>query len=321
MAECVMLGTTRNRLGKGGEAMKRKRKFDLIPKAVLSGYYDDPVGEQIEREMERMRGRGTAADGMEVLDVKDMDTIQTAQTLCKPAWIPPAVVSAQEDGLRLLMKDLTSREPLYKNDDGTLSVIPKNHAGVDISGGMRSVPSVPSTVIPKAIVSSGQWYETKTGKELKQAEIEAVKRAFGSKLTPQYLPDGRMCWRLVAKPNIGDRFKTMTYHMLLAYDSDHPQSRFGSSVKCYLESPTIDELQQIVNKLSIYPKIIPHVLRDSSGKRYLCSSDKTDNHSSLSEGITSAVTSYLYAYRWLTIFEAGLRYPPLWEAFQQHGRV
>ena len=65
MAECVMLGTTRNRLGKGGEAMKRKRKFDLIPKAVLSGYYDDPVGEQIEREMERMRGRGTAAGGFQ----------------------------------------------------------------------------------------------------------------------------------------------------------------------------------------------------------------------------------------------------------------
>ena len=40
-----------------------------------------------------------------------------------------------------------------------------------------------------------------------------------------------------------------TYTLALVYDEDHPKLRYGSSVKAYPLSPTIDELQQMINRL------------------------------------------------------------------------
>ena len=141
-------------------------------------------------------------------------------------------------------------------------------------------------------------------------------------LEPKFMKDGRMYWVVNTTPNLGPGFKTMRYKLLLVYDSDHPRKRYGSSVRVYLISPSIEELQAIVNHLpDVSPKYIPHTLLDSSGTRYLCTADTSNVCADLSKGVTSAVTSYRFAYRWLMIFELGIRDPETWAKFQGHGEI
>ena len=114
------------------------------------------------------------------------------------------------------------------------------------------------------------------------------------------------------------------YDLMLIYDNDHPQVRYGSSVKSYLLSPTVDQLQDIVNRTSgVTPKKIPHLLPDGNGELYLCSADTRDVSTSLDSagGITSAATSLRFALRWLNIFEDGLIDPVIWGKFQRHGEI
>ena len=102
--------------------------------------------------------------------------------------------------------------------------------------------------------------------------------------------------------------------------------RYSSSVKPYLVSPTLGELQKIVNMLPHIPldadgkKLIPHTLTDNRGERYICSSDVADVHAE-DTCTTSAVTSFRFAYRWLMVFELAIRKPEAWKDFQAHGKI
>ena len=118
----------------------------------------------------------------------------------------------------------------------------------------------------------------------------------------------------------------MTDTMKLVYDPDHPKVRYSSSVKPYLVSPTLGELQKIVNMLPHIPldadgkKLIPHTLTDNRGERYICSSDVADVHAE-DTCTTSSVTSFRFAYRWLMVFELAIRKPEAWKDFQAHGKI
>ena len=146
-------------------------------------------------------------------------------------------------------------------------------------------------------------------------------------LQPKFMNDGRMYWVVNTKPNLGRdengrEYNTMKYKLLLVYDADHPKVRYGSSVKVYPVSPSIDELQSYVNRLpGVTPKNVPHTLVDSTGARYLCTADTSNVSDDITRGITSAVTSYRFAVRWLTIFELGIRDPKTWAKFQRHGEI
>ena len=118
----------------------------------------------------------------------------------------------------------------------------------------------------------------------------------------------------------------MTYTMKLVYDPDHPKVRYSSSVKPYLVSPTLGELQKNRQHAAAHSagcgrqKLIPHTLTDNRGERYICSSDVADVHAE-DTCTTSAVTSFRFAYRWLMVFELAIRKPEAWKDFQAHGKI
>lgn len=164
-----------------------------------------------------------------------------------------------------------------------------------------------------------QWYES--NRDLFEAEIAAM-NDFKPDARFYFLDDGRMYWIVRFCPIVAGR-RTRPYRLMLVYDPDHPKARYGTSVRAYLVTPTLDELQQIVNRMpSVSPKNIPHTLPDGSGGRYLCSSHYTDVKTDLGgEGVTSAATSLRFAMRWVTIFELGLLDPVTWKLFQGHGKI
>lgn len=176
-------------------------------------------------------------------------------------------------------------------------------------------------IIPKAVVSANsQWYER--NKDLFEAEIVAMHDFKPSAKYGYFKDDGRMYWSVQFTPTIAGK-KTRTYNLALVYDEDHPKARYGSSVKAYLLSPTVEDLQKIVNKTQgITDKSIPHLLRDGKGELYLCSADTTNCKDNLNAGgITSAATSLRFAMRWINIFELGLIDPITWEKFHKHGEI
>ena len=177
-------------------------------------------------------------------------------------------------------------------------------------------------VIPKSKLAAPQWYQTNPA--LYQAEIAAWRKEMKNPtLQPKFMPDGRMYWTVKCRPNIGPEFNTLEYTLLLIYDADHPSCRYGSSVKVYLLKPSLTELESLVKKIpGLSPKYIPHTISDGSGERYLCTSRVSDTSDNFSTGATSAVTSYRYAYNWLTVFEGAIRDPQgLWKDFHNHGVV
>ena len=234
----------------------------------------------------------------------------------KKEIIPHTVVSAPEKDT---VGDLI--EQLHKEDETK----PENNSNAEEKTDFK--PESKKSIIPKTVVSSPtqQWY--KTNKALYNAEVAAMRREFNDpNMQPHFMPDGRMYWLVKTRPNLGRGFNTMTYTVKLVYDPDHPKVRYSSSVKPYLVSPTLGELQKIVNMLPHIPldadgkKLIPHTLTDNRGERYICSSDLADVHAD-GTCTTSAVTSFRFAYRWLMVFELAIRKPEAWKDFQAHGKI
>ena len=235
----------------------------------------------------------------------------------KKEIIPHTVVSAPEkDTVGDLIEQLHKEpEPLPEEQHEEKAETPEKTDGK-------------KSIIPKTIVSAPvqqQWY--KTNKALYNAEIAAMRKEFNDpNMQPHFMSDGRMYWLVKTRPNLGRGFNTMTYTMKLVYDPDHPKVRYSSSVKPYLVSPTLGELQKIVNMLPHIPldadgkKLIPHTLTDNRGERYICSSDVADVHAE-DTCTTSAVTSFRFAYRWLMVFELAIRKPEAWKGFQAHGKI
>lgn len=247
----------------------------------------------------------------------------------KKSIIPKTVVSAAKSELDRVYDLLTSGEDLQMNPDGTLSPAsaPKKRAKPAPGSEPKAPVKTKKEIIPHTVVSAPvqQWY--KTNKALYDAEVAAMRKEFNDpNMQPHFMSDGRMYWLVKTRPNLGRGFNTMTYTMKLVYDPDHPKVRYSSSVKPYLVSPTLGELQKIVNMLPHIPldadgkKLIPHTLTDNRGERYICSSDVADVHAE-DTCTTSAVTSFRFAYRWLMVFELAIRKPEAWKDFQAHGKI
>ena len=277
-----------------------------IPGAAVSA---DTVGDLINQ----MRGESNASSSAE----NETAAENTSNQPEKKSIIPPSVLSA--DGELDKLRDLlTSGRDLEIDSGGRIVDAGNscNHTAAENSSNQAKAKA-----IPEAVLSAAQWYET--NKDLYNAEIAAMRKEFNNpNLQPKFMDDGRMYWVVTAKPNLGREYTTMKYKLLLVYDADHPKVRYGSSVKVYPVNPSINELQSYVNRLpSVTPKNIPHTLVDSTGARYLCTADTTNVSDDITRGITSAVTSYRFAFRWLTIFELGIRDPATWAKFQRHGEI
>lgn len=302
--------------------MKDSGKKSIIPKTVVSA---------AKSELDRVYDLLTSGEDLQMNPDGTLSPASAPKKRAKPApgsepkapvktkkeIIPHTVVSAPEkDTVGDLIEQLHKEpEPLPEEQPEEKAETPEKTDGK-------------KSIIPKTIVSAPvqqQWY--KTNKALYNAEVAAMRKEFNDpNMQPHFMSDGRMYWLVKTRPNLGRGFNTMTYTMKLVYDPDHPKVRYSSSVKPYLVSPTLGELQKIVNMLPHIPldadgkKLIPHTLTDNRGERYICSSDVADVHA---EGTctTSAVTSFRFAYRWLMVFELAIRKPEAWKDFQAHGKI
>lgn len=302
--------------------MKDSGKKSIIPKTVVSA---------AKSELDRVYDLLTSGEDLQMNPDGTLSPASAPKKRAKPApgsepkapvktkkeIIPHTVVSAPEkDTVGDLIEQLHKEpEPLPEEQPEEKAETPEKTDGK-------------KSIIPKTIVSAPvqqQWY--KTNKALYNAEVAAMRKEFNDpNMQPHFMSDGRMYWLVKTRPNLGRGFNTMTYTMKLVYDPDHPKVRYSSSVKPYLVSPTLGELQKIVNMLPHIPldadgkKLIPHTLTDNRGERYICSSDVADVHAE-NTCTTSAVTSFRFAYRWLMVFELAIRKPEAWKDFQAHGKI
>lgn len=289
-----------------GESFKPE-KTSVVPKGIVS---TDPEIERMRNILDSEDGGIIFPDGT-IHSATDYPSSNTADG--KPKTVPKAIVSLPNtDGTSVQdllneMREDTSSENSTDTPDAIMEDKPEK-----------------TNIVPKAIVSSPQWYISNP--ELLNAEKAAMYDFQGNRASFSILRDGRACWRVHCQPVIARRPKSAcrAYDIALIYDEDHPNVRYGSSVKAYLLKPTIQDLQEIVNRTpGVYPKNIPHLLRDQNNELYLCSADKSDVSASLDskKGVTSAATSLRFALRWINIFELGLLDPITWGKFQQHGQI
>jgi hypothetical protein len=135
------------------------------------------------------------------------------------------------------------------------------------------------------LASSFFWYENDP--VLYQAEMDAMSRYF-----PQFqlekLSDGRLAWhgRVTPVP------QGIDWHLQAIYENNHPHNNtYGGSIKVYSISPDIDELAAELGES------IPHVLPDSKGNHYICTSEKKDFKAS-AEHSTTAASALGWATKW-----------------------
>lgn len=303
-------------------------KAAYIPHAALKA----------DSELDRLREMLSGGQPIEINTDGQFSPLDTKDKP-KAVTIPKGVTSADTDTVGDLIAQLRGEDapakPTYDPKDGKIT-IPKGVTSADTVGDLinqlrgeeapqpdQSAPESKKDkiTIPKGVTSAPQWYET--NKDLYNAEVAAMRAEMNDpNLQPKFLPDGRMYWVISCRPNLGPGYKTMTYKLLLIYDPNHPRVCYGSSVHVYLAGPTLPDLQKIVNALpNVTPKLIPHTLPDDEGGRYLCTVGTEDVSADLNRGVTSAVTSFRFAYRWLTVFELGIRDPKTWAKFQRHGEI
>jgi len=189
-------------------------------------------------------------------------------------------------------------------------------------------------MIPPGKVAA-QWYETNPA--LKPPEIMAMRKTLHNpSLEPKYKPDGRMYWEVAVPISAVPGIQTKLFRLELVYDADHPACRYGTSIKIYPKSPSMDEMDRDFNKVLAYwaakctdpdekrklrPQPTPHTLPDANKKRYLCSARISDTSASLESGMTTAATSLRYGYRWLTVYQASLYHRPTLMDFLDHDKI
>ena len=220
-------------------------------------------------------------------------------------WIPgPVVAGSVEDQIAAMREMLTSTDPNREVQVTGTGVIVNPEAPSSLG------TNEPISVIPGPVVAA-QWYEENPA--LQQAEIQAM-LAFHPTAKYGFLNDGRMYWQIRIRPDILGERKDWTF--LAVYDSDHPQRRWGGSVKFYPVSPNYEEMKARVERSSVEPKHIPHMLHDDENQLYLCS-----QHRDLVEAgrmVTSASTCLRNVIYWVNMFEWGLLDQAIWSEFQIH---
>ncbi|MDR0839712.1 MAG: hypothetical protein LBN99_08765 [Oscillospiraceae bacterium] len=275
-----------------------KRTFDkLVPRTV--------VADEAE-EIARMRSLLTS-DSPALID--NDGTITLPDSSSRPGEsdkiVPKTTVANEADEIARMRSLLTSDSPALIDNDGTITLPDSS-----------SRPGENDKIVPKTTVAAEQWYNT--NRRLLEAEIAAMEDFIPNPRQRKrgFLEDGKMYWQVAVGPKVAGRQRTWV--LLMVYDSDHPQVRWGGSVKVYPVSPNINEMQQLVNNSRITPKTIPHLLSGPGGL-YMCSAHTSDVHAG--EQITSAAQCLRFAMRWINVFELGLRDQKTWTLFNGHGQI
>ena len=229
--------------------------------------------------------------------------------------VPKATVAAGDRSVEEAIAQMrrTLRDGNVRvNSDGTIYNPSAQSQQSSIDNGEQFKP------VPKATVAA-QWYETNP--DLQVAEIAAMKD-----IKPDaewgYLPNGQMYWDIHLRP-VGVDGHARDWTLLAVYDSDHPQQRWGGSVKFYPVSPNYDEMMSLVRAHDRYPPRIPHLITARSGQLYMCTQhqDRIQAGRHVGELVSTAATGLRYAMRWIGIYELGLIDQATWDMFQGEGRI
>lgn len=109
------------------------------------------------------------------------------------------------------------------------------------------------------------------------------------------LDDGRLCWIGTLNPR---EKNGGTWTLMAVYDNNHPHnSTYGGSIKVYSVQPDLNELYKEAGRL-------PHVMKDSYGKLYMCTARQKDID--VGDLTTSAAKSLGWAAKWIFICEGWL---------------
>lgn len=241
--------------------------------------------------------------------------------------VEKAVVAAGNDVSDMitnLRKILAEGDDLEVNQDGTIRnpFDPSSENSVSRGNGFKPVEKAVVAVDEKAVdekdVVTVEWYQSNP--KLQELEIKAM-----MDIKPDtkwgYMPDGKMYWTIRLQPVVVGKRKDWTF--LAIYDSDHPQQRWGGSVKYYPVKPNYGEMLAMLQKAYPGTASVPHTLRDEKNNIYICTQDQDLIHASHEKGglVTSAASCLRFAMRWVTVFELSLIDPKTWELFQQHGKI
>jgi hypothetical protein len=206
---------------------------------------------------------------------------------------------ALEQDRKELRRRLLNGESVSVGQGGTL-MVPKK----DQSSELR-----PSIVVPPGkLAASFYWYENDP--QLYNLEVEAMTRPASpfKHFQLQREKDGRLSWVGTVNPGMSSG-KHQSYVLQAVYDNNHPHNdSYGGSVKIYMVDPDLEEMRKI--------KPIPHLLPDSAGSLYICTSRKEDVK--IGRVITSAASHLGWAVRWLSILELYLDDKVTYDEFSQH---
>lgn len=318
-------------------------KAKTVPKAIVSVPEN---GRSIRDLINEMRGENASGGDDEVSTDFEIETEpQTQDTPKKTSVVPKGIVSARS--VSELINEMRSDGNVEEKFDGVEDFRDISTDDSENCANDETQTASNPKIVPKTVVSTGQWYERNP--ELLRAEKAAMYDYKGNEAKFHIMDDGKASWIVSSRPRVPCKSKcancTMQnckkrcvspnvnargvmcrkYNLLLVYDNDHPQVRYGSSVKTIPLSPSIGDLQEIVNRTpGVTDKRIPHLLSDPESKQmYLCSADTQNVSANLDSagGITSAATSLRFALRWINIFELGLIDPVTWGKFQRHGEI
>ena len=296
-------GTTQNSLSGGG--------FKPVDKAVVAADTSDAIA-NLRKTLESDDQTYVNSDGT-VYNPGDPETSQDSLSGGGFKPVDKAVVAADTaNAIADLRRTLESEDQTYVNSDGTIynPSDPQTAQSSLSGGGFKPVD--------KAVVAATQWYRQNPA--LQQAEIKAMQE-IKPDAKYDFLPNGKMYWKVRLRPVICGNRKDWT--ILLVYDEDHPQIRWGGSLKAYPVRPNIDEMQAMLNRSHVTPKSIPHLLTDDESQLYMCTQHTDNIHAGQRKGekVTTAAACLRYAMRWITVFELGLIDPTTWSKFQSHGEI
>ena len=286
--------------------------FKPVDKAIVATSDTADAIANLRRTLESDNQTYVNSDGT-VYNPGDPETVQNSLSGGGFKPVDKAVVASSDpaDAIANLRQTLESDNQTYVNSDGTI-YNPGDPATTQNSlsgGGFKPVD--------KAVVAA-QWY--KQNSALQRAEIQAM---LDIKQDAKYnfLPNEKMYWTVRLRPVICGKRKDWT--ILMVYDEDHPQVRWGGSLKVYPVKPNIDEMQALVDRAFVSPKTIPHLLRDDDQQLYMCTQHTDNVHAGRNRGekVTTAAACLRFAMRWITVFELGLIDQTTWSKFQAHGEI
>ena len=291
--------------------------FKPVDKAVVAADGNSPADAIAALRNQLAEGGNTVINPDGATELSG-DSVNEDSSVNNPGGFKPvdkAVVAADDnstaDAIAALRNQLAGGGETMVNQDGTVLNPADPMSASSLANGDGFKP------VDKAVVAT-EWYQTNP--QLQKLEIKAM-----ADIHPDakmgYLPNGKMYWTIRIHPVVCGKRKDWT--LLAVYDSDHPQQRWGGSVKFYPVKPNYDEMMQMVNRSKVTPKTIPHLLRDEDNQIYMCTQDRNNIHAGHNKGekVTTAAASLRFAMRWITVFELGLIDQKTWSLFHEHGKI